>query len=99
MCVIFKPHLPQNFDFWGSVAEHLGHGKSPRLSPSLMIVKERLPHFPQNLTPSAKRALQFVQATMPGIKLDCAAPPLLLPPVPDGDGWLLDALFRGLSCA
>ena len=63
-----------------------------------MTLNERLPHLPQNFTPWAKRALQLVQATMPGITLDFGAP-LLLPPVPDGDGWLLDTSRNGFNCA
>jgi hypothetical protein len=43
---------------------------------SLTEAKERLPQRPQNLTPSANRAPQFVQATMPGITLESAVPPL-----------------------
>ncbi len=84
-CVIFIPQRPQNFENGGSGAEHLGQGKLEWVSPSLIMLKERLPHFPQNFTPWAKRALQFVQATIPGITLACVAP-LLLSPAPDGEG-------------
>ena len=44
------------------------------LSPGLTRTKLRLPHRPQNRTPSAKREPQLVQATMPGIRLESAAP-------------------------
>ncbi len=65
-----------------------------------MTLKERLPHLPQNFTPSAKRALQLAQATMQGIMLEYGEPPLRpLPPIPDGDGWLLDASRSGFNCA
>jgi hypothetical protein len=48
-------------------------------------MNERLPHRPQNFTPSANFDLQLEHATMPGIMLD----PVPLLPVPcDGDGWL-----------
>jgi hypothetical protein len=55
-----------------------------------------LPHLPQNFTPSANRELQFVQATIPGITLDAAAPLLLVPC--EGDGWL-EAPCAGRNCA
>jgi hypothetical protein len=48
-------------------------------------MNERLPHRPQNFTPSANFDLQLEHATMPGIMLD----PVPLLPVPcEGDGWL-----------
>jgi len=47
-------------------------------SPSLTRTKERPPHLPQNLTPSANRELHVEHATIPGIMLE-ATPPLLLP--------------------
>jgi len=95
--VIFKPQRPQNFENGGSVAEQRGQGKLGEVSPSVITLKARLPHLPQNFTPWAKRALQFVQTTMPGITLDCGEPPLLS--APDGDGWLLDASRRDVNCA
>ena len=100
-CAIFNPQRPQNFEKGGNVVEQRGHGKLVVcVSPSLMILKERLPHLPQNFTPCAKRALQLVQATMPGITLDCGEPLLLLPPpVSEVDGWLLAAPRSGFSCA
>ena len=72
---IFSPHRPQNFEFAGSCDLHLGQGMELGRAPSDTIVKLRFPHRPQNFTPSAKRELQFVQATIPGITLDC--PPLI----------------------
>ncbi len=82
---MFKPHFPQNFEEAGSVAEHCGQENSCLFSPSLITAKERFPQRPQNFTPSAKRALQFVQRTIPGIKLDFAVP------VCEDEGWLFDS--------
>jgi hypothetical protein len=82
---MLRPHRPQNFEFCGSGAEHLGHGNDPGLSPGLTKTKDRPPQRPQNFTPSAKREWHVAHATMPGIMLEWM-PPLLLPC--DGEGWL-----------
>ena len=79
------PHRPQKREFSGKGFEHRGHGKELGRSPWLTVTKDRFPHLPQNFTPSANRALQFEQATIPGIRLDLV--PLLLLPC-DGEGWL-----------
>ena len=68
--VMLKPQRPQKRENSGSIFEHRGHGNEPGDSPGLTMMKERLPQRPQNLTPSAKRELQFEQATMPGITLE-----------------------------
>ena len=67
---MLKPHRPQNFEFCGRGEEHLGQGNEFCTSPGLIKTKERPPHLPQNLTPSAKRELQVEHATMPGIMLE-----------------------------
>lgn len=82
--VILSPQRPQKREFAGSGDEHRGHGKVPGgASPGLTRTNERLPHRPQNRTPSANLDLHWVHATMPGIMLD-PAPLLVLPS--DGDG-------------
>ena len=82
---IARPHRPQNFEFAGNVFEHRGQGNPSEASPALISVNDLLPQRPQNFTPSANREPQFVQATIPGMRLEWA--PLL--PLPcDGDGWL-----------
>ena len=86
-CPIFKPQRPQNLENGGSFAEQRGHGKLSESSLSLISLNERFPQRPQNFTPSANLELQFVQATIPGIRLEGAAL-LLLPPSCDGEGWL-----------
>ena len=90
---MLSPHRPQNLECCGSWFEQRGHGNEPGDSPGLTTTNERPPQRPQNLTPSANRELQFVQATMPGIRLEWA--PLELLPC-DGDG-LLPASVRALS--
>ena len=92
---MLNPQRPQKRENSGSVFEHRGHGNEPGDSPGLTITKERFPHRPQNFTPSAKRELQFEQATTPGMRLECT-PPLLLPC--EGEGWL-PASFTGLRVA
>ena len=77
---IFSPQRPQNLEFSGRGTEHLGHGNDRPVSPGLTTANERPPHRPQNFTPSANRELQVVQATIPGIRLECT-PLLLLPPL------------------
>ena len=67
---ILNPHRPQNRENSGSIFEHRGQGNEPGDSPGLTIMKDRFPHRPQNLTPSANRELQFEQATIPGITLE-----------------------------
>jgi len=67
---IFNPHLPQNFEFSGNNVEHRGQGNVPVDSAGLTRINERPPHLPQNLIPSAKRALHVLHATIPGIMLE-----------------------------
>ena len=67
---MFNPHRPQNLEFSGKGDEHRGHGNVLAVSAGLTRVKERPPHRPQNFTPSAKRELQVMHATMPGIRLE-----------------------------
>jgi hypothetical protein len=52
---MLSPHRPQNLEFSGSGDEHLGHGNIFDESPAVTTVNDRLPHRPQNFTPSAKR--------------------------------------------
>src|SRR5580765_3452320 len=91
---MLSPQRPQKRELCGSGEEHLGHGKFEAVSPALTSTKLRLPHRPQNLTPSANRDPHFSHATMPGKILESLA--LLLPC--DGDGWLVVACV-GRSCA
>lgn len=84
--LILKPQRPQNREFSGRRARHRGHGKVLGVSAGEIKTKFPPPQRPQNLTPSAYLALQFAQATMPGIKLEYGDPPVLVPS--DGDGWL-----------
>jgi len=67
---MLRPQRPQNREFSGRGEEHLGHGNVFDESPAVTTANERLPHRPQNFTPSAKREWQFVQATMPGMTLE-----------------------------
>ncbi|MEK7722756.1 MAG: hypothetical protein AAB336_00240 [Acidobacteriota bacterium] len=69
----------------GSAVEHLGQLKVWIAAEVWIRVKLVLLHLPQNFTPSANLAPQRVQATIPGITLDC---PALLLLSCDGDGWL-----------
>ena len=82
--MIFSPQRPQNLEFSGNDAEHLGQGYVEPETPGLTNENEPPPHRPQNLTPSAKRDPQLTQATMPGITLDGGYPPALLPCDEDG---------------
>ena len=93
--LMLRPQRPQKRENSGSMFEQRGHGNERGDSPGLTRTKFRLPHRPQNFTPSANRELQFEQATMPGIRLECT--PLLLLPC-DGEG-LLPASVIDLSCA
>ena len=68
--VMLKPQRPQKRENSGSMFEHRGHGNEPGDSPGLIMINDRFPQRPQNFTPSAKRELQFEQATMPGITLE-----------------------------
>jgi len=79
-----SPQRPQNREFSGRVEEHRGQGKVVPPSPGLIRTNEFPPHRPQNFTPSAKRELHVLQATIPGRRLDCPVPLLLLPC--EGDG-------------
>ena len=82
---MLNPQRPQKRENSGSGSNIAGTEKSAADSPGLIRTNERLPHRPQNFTPSANREPQFEQATMPGIRLEFT--PLLLLPC-DGDGWL-----------
>jgi hypothetical protein len=83
---MFKPQRPQNLEFSGRGEEHRGQGNVFPVSPGLISTNERPPQRPQNFTPSAKRELHPVHATIPGMRLE-GAPLLLLLPC-EGDGWL-----------
>jgi len=87
---IFKPQRPQNLVSAGSCDAQRGQ-LIREFSDGLIIVKLEFPQRPQNFTPSAKRASQREQATIPGITLDC---PALLPPSGEGDGWLPPNVFN-----
>ena len=85
--VILSPQRPQNREFSGSGAVHRGHGYVAEGSLAFTGLKVPPPQRPQNLTPSAKRELQLMHATIPGITLD--APPELPALLPcDDSGWL-----------
>jgi hypothetical protein len=54
VCPTFKPQRPQNFDCADSrVAQRGQENQFPAASFRLIKTNERLPHLPQNLTPSA----------------------------------------------
>jgi hypothetical protein len=76
---MLNPQRPQKRELAGSGAAQRGHGNAEPGSPGLTNSNEPLPHRPQNFTPSANREPQFVQATMPGKRLDCPVPLLLAP--------------------
>ena len=67
---MFNPHRPQNLEFSGKGDEHRGQGNVLAVSAGVTRVNERPPHRPQNFTPSAKRELQVMHATIPGIRLE-----------------------------
>lgn len=75
---MFNPHRPQNLEFSGRGDAQRGQGNVLAVSAGVTSVNERPPQRPQNFTPSAKRELHVVHATMPGIKLEWI-PLLLLP--------------------